>query len=144
MRPCQQGRELAYHQADFKEIRGDAHEHVDFTEHVKVERGHAIIISDAGKEVHQDELTVTLATIAGFLVCRFAFRSTLDNYQRRGAATRTGCKNGICKVTSKEGLTTYCNDLHKPLRGSPSWRQIQRQGNSWVRGYRTVDRPPRG
>ena len=42
---------------------------MDFTEHVKVEWGHAIIISDPREEVHQDELTVALATIPGFLVC---------------------------------------------------------------------------
>lgn len=65
----QQYAELSYHQADLKEIRSYTHKHMDFTEHVKVEWGHAIIISDPREEVHQDELTVALATIAGLPVC---------------------------------------------------------------------------
>lgn len=59
---------MSYHQADLKEIRSYTHKHMDFTEHVKVKWSHAIIISDPRKEVHQDELTVALATIARLLV----------------------------------------------------------------------------
>lgn len=73
---------------------------MNFTEHVEVEWGHAIIISDPREEVHQDELTVTLATIAGLLVRRLGFCSALDNNQRRSAVTCTGCANKICKATS--------------------------------------------
>ena len=42
---------------------------MNLAEKVKVEWGHAIIVSDAREEVHHDELTVAFTTIAGFLVC---------------------------------------------------------------------------
>ena len=149
MRPRQSvnSKRNSYHQADFKKIRGYAHKHMDFTEHVKVEWSHAIIISDPREEVHQNELTVALATIARFLICGLCFRSALDNYYRRCAATCTSCTIEIRKVAPSEAFIrkkTYCNDQHKPLRGSLFLPQIQPQGSSWVRGFRTADRLPIG
>jgi hypothetical protein len=37
---------------------------VEFAEEVKVEGRHAIVVSDARKEVHEDELAVALAAVA--------------------------------------------------------------------------------
>ena len=56
------------HQANFKKVRRDAHENVDFAEKIEVQRGHSVIVRDAGEKVHEDQLTVALATVTGFLV----------------------------------------------------------------------------
>ena len=56
------------HQTDFKEVRRDTHEDIDFSEKIEIQRGHSVVVGDAGEEVHEDQLTVALATIAGFLV----------------------------------------------------------------------------
>ena len=61
---------------------------MDLPEEIKVERRHSIIVGDPGEAVHQDELTVSLASVARFLVIeRLLFGATFDNDDGRGATT---------------------------------------------------------
>lgn len=52
-----------YHQADFEKVRCHSHQDVNFAEQIIVKWRHTVIVGDSGKEVHEDELTVSLATI---------------------------------------------------------------------------------
>ena len=65
---------------------------MDLPEQVEIKRRHPVVIGDAREEVHEDELTVALATIARLLVRRsFCFCSTLhDDYGGR-PSTSDGC-----------------------------------------------------
>lgn len=53
---------------------------MNFAKKVKVERCHAVVKRNARKEIHQDELTVSLPPVSRFLVmCGLGFRTTLDD-----------------------------------------------------------------
>lgn len=67
---------------------------MQFSEEVKVERGHAVVIRDAREEVHQNKLTVALSSVSRFLFsCSFLFRAALDNNNSRRASSRNSYKN---------------------------------------------------
>jgi hypothetical protein len=69
-----------YHQCDFEKVRCDAHEHLNLSEHVVIERTESIVVRDAGEEIHQDQLTIALSTIAWlFLVGGLSFRPAFDD-----------------------------------------------------------------
>lgn len=75
--------ENTHHQANLEEVRGNTHENLDLAEKVKVQRGHTIVICDAGKEIHKDELAISLSSVARLLVmARFGLCPTLDNDDR--------------------------------------------------------------
>lgn len=72
------------HETDFEKVRRHPHENMNFAEKVKVERCHAVIERNPRKEIHQDELTVSLPPVSGFFVVGFCFHTTLDdNYSWR-------------------------------------------------------------
>lgn len=53
---------------------------MDLTKEVEIQRCHAVVIRDAGKEVHKDKLAVAFASIARFLVgSSFRLCPALDN-----------------------------------------------------------------
>ena len=53
---------------------------MNLAEKVEIERRHPVVVGDAGEEVHQDQLTVTLATVSRLLLGRsFYLRAALDN-----------------------------------------------------------------
>jgi hypothetical protein len=82
-------REYATHHQDyFKEIGSYSHEYMNLAKEVKVQRSHAVIIGDTREEIHENELAVTLATVARLLIggC-FRFRSTFDDDDSRGTTT---------------------------------------------------------
>ena len=61
---------------------------MDFSEQIKIKRCHPVIVSNAGEEVHEDQLAVALATISRFLFSPgFLLRTTFDNDDRWGPAT---------------------------------------------------------
>ena len=62
------GNSETHHETDFKEIRSNTHEDMDLAEEVEVERRHPIVVGDTREEVHEDQLTVALASVAGFLL----------------------------------------------------------------------------
>ena len=43
---------------------------MDLAEEIEVEGGHPVVVGDTGEEVHENQLTVALATIARFLLRR--------------------------------------------------------------------------
>ena len=61
-------RQNTHHQTNFKEIRGYTHQDVDLTEEVEIQGGHAIVIGDTREEVHENELTVSFASITRLLL----------------------------------------------------------------------------
>lgn len=86
-----------YHQADFKEIGSDAHQNMDLAEEVKVERCHSVIIRDARKEIHEDELAVAFATVAWFFVGRgLFFSAAFYDHNSGGATAGHGCDGLVC------------------------------------------------
>jgi hypothetical protein len=61
---------------------------MDFAEEIKIHRGHPVIIRNTRKEIHKNQLTVSLATIPGlFIRCSFLLRAALDNNDSRRPAT---------------------------------------------------------
>ena len=59
------------------------------SEEVEVEGGHPVVECDAREEVHEDELTVALSSVARLLVRRcLLLRSALDDDDGRCPATR--------------------------------------------------------
>lgn len=81
-----------HHEANFKEIGCDAHQYMNLAEKVEIQRCHSVVIRNARKEIHENQLTVPLATIPGFLVRRsFLFRAALDKYDGRCPATGDSC-----------------------------------------------------
>jgi hypothetical protein len=53
---------------------------VNLPEKIKVQRRHPIVVRHPREKVHEYQLTVTLASIAGFLVVQsFFFRAALHN-----------------------------------------------------------------
>jgi len=61
---------------------------VDFAEEIKIQRCHPVIICNPRKEIHKNQLTVSLATIPGlFIRCSFLLRAALDNNDSRRPAT---------------------------------------------------------
>ncbi len=65
---CRASQNGTHHKANLKEIGRYAHENVDLAKEVKVEGGHAVIVRDAGEEIHQNELTIPLSSVARLLV----------------------------------------------------------------------------
>ena len=63
------GNSETYHETDFKEIRSNTHEDMDLAEEVEVERRHPIVVGNTREKVHENQLTVALASVAGLLVC---------------------------------------------------------------------------
>jgi len=74
---------LTYHQTDFEKVRCDAHQNVQFPEKVEIQRRHAIVVGHTREKVHEDELTVSFASVTRLLVlCCLLVRSALDNNDR--------------------------------------------------------------
>ena len=42
---------------------------MDLAEEIEIERAHPIVIGDAGEEIHENELTVPLASVSWLLSC---------------------------------------------------------------------------
>jgi hypothetical protein len=83
---------ITHHEAYFKEIWCDTHQYVDFTEEIKIQRCHPVVIRNTRKEIHENQLTVSLATIPGLFVrCSFFLRAALDNNDGRCPATGDSC-----------------------------------------------------
>jgi hypothetical protein len=83
---------ITHHEAHFEEIGRDTHQYVDFAEEIKIQRCHPVVIRNARKEIHEDQLAIPLATIARFLVrCSFLFGTTLDNNDSWCPATCDSC-----------------------------------------------------
>ena len=84
--------QIAHHEAYFEEIGCDSHQYVNFAEEIKIQRRHPVVIRNARKEIHENQLAIPLATIARFLVrCSFLFGATLDNDDSRCSATSDSC-----------------------------------------------------
>ena len=82
---------IAHHEAYFEEIGCDTHQRVNFAEEIEIQRCHPVVIRDARKKVHENQLAVPLATIPGFLVrCSFLLRAAFDNDDGRCPATGDG------------------------------------------------------
>lgn len=89
---------MAHHKAYFKEVGCDTHQYVDFAEEIKIQRCHPIIIRNTRKEIHKNQLTVSLATISGlFIRCGFFLRAALDNNDSWRPATGDSCIEYISK-----------------------------------------------
>src|SRR5437879_12106877 len=83
--------QTAHHEAHFEEIGCDTHQRVDFAEEIKIQRCHPVVVRNARKKVHENQLTVPLATIPGFLVrCSFLLRAAFDKDYGRCTATGDG------------------------------------------------------
>ena len=89
---------FSYHENDFKKVWRHTHEHVDFTEKIVIQGSHPIVVGNAGEEVHENQLTVTLATIARLLVCpSFVLCATLHDDNGWSPATRDSLR-GILRA----------------------------------------------
>src|SRR6201996_2338570 len=72
--------QIAHHKAYFEEIGCDTHQYVNFAEEVKIQGCHPVVIRNTRKEIHENQLTIPLATVARLPVrCSFLFSPTLDN-----------------------------------------------------------------
>lgn len=72
---------------------------MEFAEKIKIQRCHPVIIRNTRKEIHKNQLTVSLATIPGlFFRCSFLIRAALDNNDSRRPATGDGCIEYISQV----------------------------------------------
>lgn len=92
--------QITHHEAYLKEIGCDTHQYVDFAEKIKIQRCHPVIIRNTRKEVHENQLTVPLATIPRFLVrCGFLFCAALDN------------DNGRCPATGNSYIVDVSSDM---------------------------------
>jgi len=71
---------ITYHQADLKKIGSYAHESMNFAEKIEIKGRHSVIVGHTRKEIHENELTITLSSVTGFLVrdC-LGFGSTFHN-----------------------------------------------------------------
>lgn len=77
-----------YHQYHLKEVGGDTHQDLDLSEQIEIQRRHAVVIRDAGEEIHQDELAIAFSAISWFLVRRgFLLCSTFDDDDSGGATS---------------------------------------------------------
>ena len=82
-------RYFTYHQADLEEVRSYTHEDMDFSEEVKVEGGHPVVVCDTREEIHENKLTVPFSSVSRFLPCSSLCFSSALHYNNRGRpATR--------------------------------------------------------
>ena len=66
---------------------------MNFTEKVKVKRAHSVVVGDAGEKVHENQLTVALATVAGFLLSSsLNLRPAFHHNDRRSPPASDGLK----------------------------------------------------
>lgn len=72
-----------HHENSLKIIRGDTHQSLDLSKQVEVQWRHSIVVGDSREEVHEDELRVSLPSVTGLLVFRFAGHAALDDNDRR-------------------------------------------------------------
>ena len=103
-----------YHQTNFEEVRRDTHENMDFAEKIEVERCHPVVVCDTREEVHEDQLTVTLATVTRLFVGRgLRFSTTLyDNDGGRAATSNS--YSAVSDGFNSRGTRTHCNVRHTP------------------------------
>ena len=82
---CYRGQKVAFthHQHYLKKVWRDSHENVDLPKQIEIQRSHPIIVCDTREEIHEDELAITLSSIARLLVDRcLLFRTTFDDDDR--------------------------------------------------------------
>ena len=61
---------------------------MNLAEKVEIERRHPVVVGNTREEVHQDELTVSFATITGLLVsCSLSFGTTFHDNNGWGTTT---------------------------------------------------------
>ena len=64
---------------------------MDFAEQVEIEGAHPVVVGDARKEIHEDQLTVAFASVTRLLLCRsFLLGTTLHNDDGRCPTTSDG------------------------------------------------------
>ena len=67
---------------------------MDLAEEIEIEWAHPIVVGDAGEEIHENQLTVALASIARLLVrSRLLLRAALHNDDRGRPPANDGCMN---------------------------------------------------
>jgi hypothetical protein len=77
---------------------------MNFAEEIKIQRCHPVIIRNAREKFHENQLTVSLATIPRFLVfSSFLLRAALDNYDGRCPATGDSYTEYVSSAT----ITSY-------------------------------------
>jgi hypothetical protein len=80
-----------YHETHFEKAQGNAHQLLDFPEYIEVEWRHAVAVRYSRTKVHETELTVARATVAGPLIRRsFGLSPALDDDDSRSAPTCLG------------------------------------------------------